>query len=239
MRRVCFQKKILRCFNKRGDDASSLWKFSDSSFMITSMYLFEILALGVIGGLVPGSILMSVFAETLSGGFLKGLRVVFKALFAETLLAFFILTLAYTLNMSPTVFYAISIFGGIFLFWLAWQVWSVHDVEGGKKETLFSLSKIFLLTVLNGGFWIFWITVSVPRALLLENIFTGGRFLFLVLFEFGWLAATVFLAVLFSFFRPILQRKNLVGIVFKVCSVILALFGVRSLYEGIHFLFFS
>lgn len=203
------------------------------------MYLFEILALGIIGGLVPGPILMSVFAEILNGGFLKGLRVICKALFAETLLAFFVLTLAYTLNVPPVLFYSISSIGGIFLFWLAWQVWNVHDVEGGKKETLFSLSKIFLLTVLNGGFWIFWITVSVPRALLLENIFTGGRFLFLVLFEFGWLAATVSLAILFSFFRPILQKKNLVEIVFKICGVILAFFGARSLYEGIKFLFFS
>lgn len=215
-----------------------LWKFSDSSFMITSMYLFEILALGIIGGLVPGPILMSVFAEILSGGFLKGLRVVFKALFAETLLAFFILTIAYTLDVPPAIFYVISLAGGTFLFWLAWQVWGVHDVEGEKKEIFFSFPKIFLLTLLNGGFWIFWITVSVPRALLFENIFTGGRFLFLVLFEFGWFSATVSLAILFSFFRPILQKKNLVEIVFKICSVILAFFGARSLYDGIRSLFF-
>lgn len=206
--------------------------------MVTWMFLFEILALGIIGGLVPGPILMSVFAEILSGGFLKGLRVVLKALFAETLVAFFILSLAYTLNISPAIFYAISIFGGIFLFWLAWQVWGVHDLDNGKKETLFSFPKIFLLTLLNGGFWIFWITVSVPRALLLENVFSGGRFLFLVLFEFGWFSATVSLAILFSFFRPILQKKNLVEIVFKICSVILAFFGARSLYDGIRSLFF-
>jgi threonine/homoserine/homoserine lactone efflux protein len=197
--------------------------------------LFEILVLGIIGGLVPGPILMSVFAETLNGGLQKGFRVISLALFAESLIAFFILSVAYSIGIPPLFFHLISLGGAMVLFWLAWQVWKIKELESGKG-TLFSFPKIFLLTVLNGGFWIFWITVSVPRALDLESFLSGGRFLFLLLFEFGWFLATTLLAILFSYFRPILQKKDLVSFTFKMCAVLLVAFGIQSLYESICFL---
>jgi threonine/homoserine/homoserine lactone efflux protein len=86
-----------------------------------------------------------------------------------------------------------------------------------------------ILTALNSGYWIFWITVGVPKALLFDQSLIGGRFIYLLLFELAWLLMTVALAYIFFKFRPILQKKDLVGTTFKVLAIVLILLGVKTL----------
>jgi len=190
--------------------------------------IIEIVTLGIIGGAVPGPILTAVFTEIVSGGFKKGLRTVLSALIAESIVAFLILTALFTLHLPPAFFNFISIGGVVMLLWLAWQVWKIERVDGENK-TIFSFSKIFILTVLSGPFWLFWITICVPRAYDLGKLVSGGQFLFLLLFEAGWLMMTTALAFIFSRFRSLLLKKQVVSMVFKVFSLILIFFALKSL----------
>ena len=57
----------------------------------------------------------------------------------------------------------------------------------------------------------------------------GGRFVYLLAFEIAWLLATVSLSYIFFKFRPLLQRKNLVGVTFKFLAIVLVLLGVKTL----------
>lgn len=194
--------------------------------------LGEVALLGIIGGAVPGPMLTSVLTGTLSGGFLKGVTVAMRALLAETVFAFLILMLFFSFQVPHTVFYVISFGGALVLGWLAKQVWSVKRVTADGGE-IFSLSKIILMTVLSGAFWIFWIAICVPRAFELKQIVFGGQYLFLAVFEAGWLVTTLFVAFVFSRFRSFLNKRKLVPYVFKFFAIMLFVFAVKSVWFGV------
>jgi threonine/homoserine/homoserine lactone efflux protein len=187
--------------------------------------LLGIFALGFIGGATPGPVLTASFTESLRKGFIKSLPIVFMAMISEIIIALFILTLFFSLNVPESIFYIISFIGAGVLVWLALQVWKIKDIGGEGK--VFDFKKIFLLMIFNGPFWIFWITICVPQAFLLKEEIAFGQILFLVIFELGWLIATVSLVFIFSRFRSLLIKSNFVSIVFKVFSLILFYFAIK------------
>jgi len=193
------------------------------------MYLLiEAFLLGLVGGAVPGPILTGTFTEILSNGFLRGCRVIILALITETIGALLTLYILYTIGLSKLVIQIVSIGGAFVLFWLASNIWKIKGIDIEAKNIL-SFPKIILLTTLNSGYWIFWITVGIPKALILDQRIIGGKFLFLFLFELAWLVMTFVLAFIFFKFRPLLQRKNLVGITFKILALVLVLLGIKTL----------
>jgi threonine/homoserine/homoserine lactone efflux protein len=194
--------------------------------------LLEIFLLGLVGGAVPGPMMTSVFAEVLGGGFTRSLRVVFRALIAESAVALVVLIFFSYLHLPESVFHIISLLGSSVLVWLASQVWRISSVPDEAME-VFPFRKIMLLTVLNGGFWIFWITIAVPRAFSLDAVVPFGNFLFLLVFELGWLAAMVGLAFVFSRFRELLRRKNLVSVTYRILATLLALFALKSVIGSV------
>ncbi len=190
--------------------------------------LFEAFVLGLIGGAVPGPILTSTFAEILGSGFSKGMRIILWALVAETIGALLAIIIFHQLGLSILVIRIISICGAVILFWLASKVWKITQVDSASGQIL-SFPKILVLTAFNSGYWIFWLTVGVPKALLLDQNVIGGRFLYLLVFEIAWLLITISLSFVFFKFRPLLQRKNLVEVTFKVLAIVLVLLGVKTL----------
>lgn len=197
--------------------------------------LLQILILGVIGGAIPGPILTSVFTEVLNAGFLKSLRVVFRAFIVESLIVISLMLVLSLLEIPEIYFHIISFGGVVVMLWIAWQIWRIEQFKNDKTE-LFTLSKIILLTILNGGFWIFWMTVSIPMAFELNNHIAEGKYIFLLIFEVGWLIATVGLAFIFSRFRPLLERKNLVSTTFRILSIVLALMAIKLVIENASYL---
>lgn len=189
--------------------------------------LFEAFLLGLIGGALPGPILTGTFAEILNTNFVRGMRIIFWALITETIGAFFALYIFYQVGLSETIIKIISIGGAVVLFWLASKVWNTHKVNSEQKEIL-SFTKIVILTALNSGYWIFWITVGIPKALALSEVFINGQFIFLIIFQLAWLIMTIFLAFIFFRFRPLLERRSLVGITFKILALILVILGIRT-----------
>lgn len=194
--------------------------------------ILEVLALGIIGGAVPGPILTAVFAEVLNKGFKRSLVVAVKALIAESLAAGLVLLFFFSWDILPDYFYIMSLGGAVVLFWIAKQVWGIEKVASDKME-IFSFPKILLLTVLNGAFWIFWITICVPRAFELKQAIYGGHLLFLLIFEMGWFVSVMVLAYIFSKFRALLLKKKLVSTVFKIFALLLVFFGLKAIYGSV------
>lgn len=197
---------------------------------------FEIFILGVIGASVPGPILTAVFTEVVGGGFVKSIKTVFRALISEIIVAGLILLVVFSISIPDSYFYVVSLLGAAFLIYIASCIWKIDKMDGNNGE-IFGFRKIFLLTVLNGAFWIFWLTVCVPRAFVIEEQISGGRFMFLLFFESGWLTMTSFLAFAFSKFRSFFFRKNLVSLVFKSFALILSFFALKSIYQSIIYFF--
>lgn len=197
--------------------------------------LFTIFILGIIGASTPGPILTSVFTDVLRKGFLNSIEIIFEALISEVIVAGSILILFFSLKIPQSVFHIISFIGAGILFWLATQVWKIKKLDSSGK--IFTFKKIFLLTVFNGGLWIFWTTICVPQANVLSQKIIGGQFLFLLIFELGWLFATTTLAYIFSRFRPLLTKGEFVHILFKIFSLVLVFFAVKLIIENVSFFF--
>lgn len=205
--------------------------------MSLALRFAEIFLLGLIGGSVPGPILTSVFADVLARGFKKSLLVVMKAMIAETLIAVLILFIFFWWDIPEIFFYVISFGGAIVLFWLAKQVWSIEKIATDKKKNIFTFPKLLLLTLLNGSFWIFWITICVPRAFELNEMISGGHLFFIFFMELGWFISTAGLGYIFSRFRPLLLKKKFVSTIFKIFAFVLVFFGLKSMWGS--FLFFT
>ncbi|MFA6486039.1 MAG: LysE family transporter [Candidatus Magasanikbacteria bacterium] len=197
--------------------------------------ILEVFVLGLIGGAVPGPMLTAVFTEVLNGGFKKSFKVIFRALSAEVIVAIAILLVVFSLQIPQLYFYILSLAGAIFLIWLASNIWKINKV-GEDRGEIFSFYRIFILTILSGAFWIFWLTVCVPRAFALKEQIVGGQFLFLLAFELGWIVMTGFLAYVFSKFRPLLLKKNLVSTIFKVFALLLVFFALKSIWMSVVYL---
>jgi len=200
--------------------------------MSTLNLFLEIFLLGLVAGAIPGPVLTAVFTEVLRSGYVKSLRVVFKALGAEISTASLVLIVVFNLNIPPFYFYILSIAGAVYLIWLGYKIWKITEVGSGQGE-VFSFTKMLLLTVLNGGFWIFWLTICVPRAFLLQESISGGKYLFLLFFELGWIISTASSAFIFSRFRPWLLKKNLVSGVFKTFAILLVFFALKSAVQAV------
>ena len=192
------------------------------------MRLFEAFLLGLVGGAVPGPILTGTFTEILNSNFARGLKIIFWALIAETVGALLALFVFYQLGLSKIVIQIISIGGGLVLFWLASKVWNITKINTEDKKFL-TFWQVVVLTALNSGYWIFWITVGIPKALSLDNTIMGGKFIFLIIFEIAWLIMTVILAFIFYKFRPLLQKANLVSATFKVLALVLVILGIKTI----------
>ena len=190
--------------------------------------IIEAFLLGLVGGATPGPILTGTFAEILRTNFVKSLKIIFQALIAETIGALLVLYIFYVTGFSHTTIQIISVCGSMVLFWIASNIWKIKEIKTETKEIL-SFSKILLLTAFNSGYWIFWVAVGIPKALSFDMQILGGKFIYLIVFEMGWLFMTTVLAFIFYKFRPILQRKNLVGVTFKILAIVLILLGIKTL----------
>jgi len=192
----------------------------------------EVFLLGAIGGAVPGPVLTAALTEVVSGGFAKSVKVIFRALCSELSIVAIFVTFVSLLAISQSLIQIISLSGAMYLIHIAKGIWKTDDIGSGKGE-VFTFTRMFILTVFNGGFWIFWLTVCMPRALELKEQVVAGQYLFLLAFESGWLVVTLSIAYAFSRFRPILLRKNLVATVFKLLAAMLLFFAARSAYGAL------
>jgi threonine/homoserine/homoserine lactone efflux protein len=196
--------------------------------------LTSALVLGLIGGVIPGPVLTATFTEILQSGIPKSMRIILWAMFTETVVALISLLALSSMNFSESFFQGLSIIGAAILIWISTSIWKVHKIDTEEKVH-FSLGKISAMIMANGVLWTFWITVCVPKAILLSEKVAFGNYLFLLLVEIGWLISTVMVAVVFSRFRKILSNPKVVPIIFKIFALTFVYFAVDMVYRSIKF----
>lgn len=196
--------------------------------------IMSALVLGLISGVIPGPVLTTTFTEILQSGVLKSFRIILWAMFTETIVALISLLALSSMNFSEAVFQGISIIGAAILIWISTSIWKVRKINTEEKVH-FSLGKISVMIMANGVLWTFWITVCVPKAMLLSEKVTNGNYLFLILVEIGWLISTVLVAFVFSRFRKILSNPKVMPIIFKIFALTFVYFAVDMVYRSIKF----
>jgi threonine/homoserine/homoserine lactone efflux protein len=192
------------------------------------------LMLGLIGGVIPGPVITAIFTEILQTGFLKSLRIIFIALLTETLVAIVSLLILASLDFNQGFFYGLSLAGAAILTWIALSLWKVRSLDSGEKVN-FGIWKIVLMILSNGVLWTYWITICIPKALLLGEQLNLGEYLFMGLVQLGWLISTMVLAFLFSRFRRALSRPRVIPVLFKLFSLAFAYFAIDMIIGSLKY----
>lgn len=190
--------------------------------------------LGLIGGLIPGPVLAASFTEILQSGFFKSLRIILWALLIETVVALISMLLLSSFHLPEYIFKIISFVGAGILIWISFSIWKVKKIDSGEKA-FFSIWKISTMILTNGMLWTYWITVCVPRAIILQEKIFMGDYIFLGLVQIGWLLSTVIVALIFSQFRKILSHPRVIPIIFKVFALIFIYFAIETIIKTISF----
>lgn len=192
------------------------------------------ITLGLIGGLIPGPVITAVFTQILQSGFRSSLRIVFIALAVETLVAFISLVLITSLGLQESVFRVLSFAGALVLLWIASGLWKIKTLDTDEK-VFFGPWKIIFMILTNGVLWTYWITICIPRAMLLGAAVPLGEYLFMALVQAGWLVSTLVVAYVFSHFRNLLSQPRVIPFAFKVFALIFLYFAVDMTWKSIRF----
>ena len=192
------------------------------------------LMLGLIGGVIPGPVITAVFTEILQSGYLKSLRIIMIALVTETLVALFSLLVFDALGFNETFFRGLSLAGAAILIWIAISLWKVRTLDSGEKVH-FGLWKIVIMILSNGVLWTYWITICIPKAILLGDTLHLGQYLFMGLVQLGWLISTLMVAFLFSRFRKALSRPKVIPVLFKLFALAFAYFAIDMIIKSIQY----
>lgn len=190
------------------------------------------LMLGLIGGVIPGPVITAVFTEILQSGYLKSLRIIMIALVTETLVALFSLLVFDALGFNETFFRGLSLAGAAILIWISISLWKVRTLDSGDK-VYFGLWKIVIMILSNGVLWTYWITICIPKAILLGDSLHLGQYIFMGLVQLGWLISTLMVAFLFSRFRLALSRPKVIPVLFKIFALAFAYFAIDMIIKSI------
>lgn len=190
--------------------------------------------LGLIGGVIPGPVITAVFTEILQSGFRGSLRIILIALVMETLVAVISLLLMESLQLNEGFFRILSMAGAALLLWIAVSIFRVRQLDTDRKVH-FGTPKIMLMILTNGVLWTYWITVCIPKAILLGQTLHLGAYLFMGLVQLGWLISTLLLALLFARFRKILSGPRVFPVLFKIFAGAFVYFAADMVYQSIRY----
>ena len=196
----------------------------------------EAFFLGLVGGLVPGSINTILLISVMRGGFKSGLRVFTWSFISELSIVTLLLATLIMLPLKPDVFYYIGLIGSAVLFYFAYQILklSKFDTPDTPGE-VFSLGKIYVLAATNTSLYVFWITICAPLVWQLAEQFNlyVSAFYFMVAFELGWVISTFAILIVFVKAKSILTNPVVMKKVFVVVALFMLLLGVRMLYNSL------
>lgn len=198
--------------------------------------LIEAFGLGLIGGVVPGSILTILLVSVMQGGFTAGLKAFFWSLAAELTVVGSLLIILFTLPTPEGFFNYVGLVGSFVLFYFAWQIFNLRKVDQPKTiNIVFSGKKIYILAATNAPLYIFWVTVCAP---LIWQLASHWPLLisvssFMVIFETGWSLSTFTIMLMFVKGKQYLTNPKSMRKIYLMLAVVMFLLGVKMFYTSV------
>jgi threonine/homoserine/homoserine lactone efflux protein len=195
-------------------------------------YFFQAAALGFTAAVSPGPFQTYLISESLSGGWKRGAPVAFAPLITDAPIILFSL---FILDRLPDTFLqAISIAGGLFVFYLAWSLfkrWRASREDIKNEPGGSSLGRGVLVNFLSPGPYLFWGLVNGPLLLtaLRQSTVHGASFLF----GFYGVMITSLLGIALIFTQARRLGPRLVRGMLLVSILILLVFGGLLMIQGL------
>lgn len=192
--------------------------------------------LGLSAGFSPGPLLALVVSQTIRHGYREGAKVAFAPVITDFPIIFLSTLVLANLSRYEAVLGLLSIVGGLFLVYLAYE----NVKTGGMEITLDegeprSLLKGAMVNALNPHPYIFWITVGGPLIMrgASENLLSPA--VFIASFLGCLVGSKMLLAVVVGRSRQFLSGKTYVCIM-RVLGLALLLFACVLFRDGINHL---
>ena len=189
--------------------------------------------LGLSSGFAPGPLMALVLAQTLRHGAREGCKIALTPLVTDAPIILVALALASKLAELRPLLGIVSIAGGAFVLYLAWEsFWPVRQASETPAERPRSWFKGIVTNLLNPHPWIFWLTVGA--AILAKATAQGWQVAAAFLFGFYLLlvGSKVLVALLTGRSRNLLAGQPY-RVAMRVLAVMLALFAVLLFREGL------
>jgi len=189
--------------------------------------------LGLSAGLAPGPLLALVLAQTLRHGPREGCKIALSPLVTDAPIILVALGVAAKLNELQSLLGVVSLAGGTFVLYLAWDSFrTVNPEAGASAERPGSWFKGILTNLLSPHPWLFWLTVGaalLAKALgqsgLAAAAFLAGFYLLLV-------GSKVAVALLAARWRNLLAGRTYRWVM-RGLGAVLALFSLLLFREGL------
>ena len=205
--------------------------------MLFSSYFLQGAALGLTAAATPGSLQTLLLSETLLGGFKRGARITLAPLITD---APIIVAVLLVLNhVSPVVLHLLSIAGGLFVLYLAWDLlkqWrrgtpAMANVEGAQPVGWSGLWRAAIVNWLNPNPYLFWTLVGGPTLLAALNQSAVYGAAFLAGMYGVFIGSMLIIVAVFHFARHLGPR--VVRGLLLISIGVLAIFGVLLLARGL------
>lgn len=189
--------------------------------------------LGFSAGISPGPMLTLVLTQTLRHGWREGCKIALAPLLTDPPIILVTLLLASKLAQWQPLLGAISLAGGIFVLFLAWETFRpARPHATAAAELPRSWLKGIVTNLLNPHPWLFWLTVgtamlanAMQRDRSVATAFLAGFYLLLVGSKIG-------IALLVSRSRNLLAGRYYRGLM-QLLAGLLVLFALVLFREGL------
>ncbi|MGD8491992.1 MAG: LysE family translocator [Desulfobacterales bacterium] len=192
--------------------------------------------LGLAAGFAPGPLLVLVISETLRHGIGAGLKVSIAPLITDVPIILVSLFLLNRLAQYKSILGCISIFGALFILYLAFESLRTRGVELNLSAVKTgSFKKGVITNALNPHPYIFYMTVGTPiiyRSLqqnILATLSFVGSFLLLLV------GSKVVLALVVGRSRTFLKERLYIWVM-RILGVLLIIFSIVLLRDGFELL---
>jgi threonine/homoserine/homoserine lactone efflux protein len=192
--------------------------------------------LGLSCGLAPGPLLALLLAQTLRHGPREGCKIALTPLVTDAPIIIVALVLAAKLAQLLPLLGIVSIAGGAFVLYLAWDSFRPARVNPeGPAEPPRSWFKGIFTNLLSPHPWLFWLTVgaailaeAIAQSWLVAAVFLFGFYLLLVGSKLG-------VALLAGRCRDLLAGRPY-RVVMRILAVLLAMFALLLFRKGLKLL---
>lgn len=190
------------------------------------------LALGLSAGFSPGPLLTLVLSQTLRHGFREGAKIAATPLLTDIpiiLATTFLITSVANVRLLLGL---ISLVGGLFVIYLAWETFRTEQVQVTiQEESPRSLLKGAMVNALSPHPYLFWITVGAPTIVRGWQIAPLAAFLFIGSFLGSLVGAKLLMAFVVGKSKELLQGRTY-RLIMRFLAMLLLLFALLLIREG-------
>lgn len=192
--------------------------------------------LGLSSGLAPGPLLVLVIAQTVRYGYKEGVKAALAPLLTDVPIIAVSLLVLSGISRNRAALGVLSIVGGLFLAYLAFETAGSRGVDGGVAAgTPRSLLKGTMINALNPHPYLFWATVGGPMTIKGYERGWAYALLFMAGFYVCLTGSKIALALVTDRYRDFLSGRSY-GYVMRFLGLMLAVLALYLTKEGIRML---